>query len=113
MLIPLQDLIIEKADLVFLGVLSGFVCEIVVPYFSCYLVIFGDVLQIDMVLVLLRNVSQTPMKATGQYTQVQASWDQYQHPATQMAFQYQSSTVGREHTLSRKSEQSAGIRLHW
>jgi hypothetical protein len=50
--VPLQDLIVQEPNLVFLGILSGFVREVVIPYLGCNLVVFRDVLEIWVALVL-------------------------------------------------------------
>lgn len=51
-LIPLQDLIIQKPDLVLLGVPSCFIGEIVIPHLGRNLVVFCNVSEIWMTLVL-------------------------------------------------------------
>ena len=53
-LVPRHDLIVEEADLVLLGVLSAFVRDIVVPHLGSNLIVFGDVLEVWVCIILLQ-----------------------------------------------------------
>lgn len=51
-MVPLQDLVVQKADLVLFSILAGFICQIVIPDFGCNLVVFGDMFEIEVAIVL-------------------------------------------------------------
>ncbi len=52
-LVPRHDLVVEEADLVLLGVLSAFVRNVVVPHLGSNLIVFGNMLEVWVRIILL------------------------------------------------------------